>query len=97
MVSRLELVRKMDENPEFEKRLYEYYDASDEVWEEWEEIAWEVWKSDPRTARRIVNTFMDASDYAEDKEDFETAYRILEELRAEIRELKKKYRAGAPG
>ncbi len=97
MVSRTELAKKMVEDPEFEKKLYEFYDRSDEVWEKWEEIERTVWKEDKNTARRIVDRFMDASDYAEDNEDFETAYKILEELEKEIEELKKKYLAGAPG
>lgn len=97
VVSRTELAKKMVENPEFEKKLYEFYDRSDEVWEKWEEIERTVWKEDKNTARRIVDRFMDASDYAEDNEDFETAYKILEELEKEIEELKKKYLAGAPG
>lgn len=97
VVSRTELAKKMVEDPEFEKKLYEFYDRSDEVWEKWEEIERTVWKEDKNTARRIVDRFMDASDYAEDNEDFETAYKILEELEKEIEELKKKYLAGAPG
>lgn len=97
MVSRTELANKMVENPEFEEKLYKFYDRSDEVWEKWEEIERTVWKEDKDTARRIVDRFMDASDYAEDNEDFETAYKILEELEKEIEELKKKYLAGAPG